>query len=143
MVRLTTALAFAAATGLVSAAALLVFGSPVKESRAFFLTLIVLPSITAATGAALAVQTRRGTGYDLGFFRGALVGAAALAVFTGTMAGLACDANAWLSCVEKSLAAFGFVMGIPLVLVSGMVALLLTEIYGTEPDPIFARGRRP
>jgi hypothetical protein len=131
MPRVITALAFAVATALVATAALLVFGSPVKESRAFFVTLILVPSITAAIGSALAVQTKKATGYDFGFFRGALVGALALAVFTSTMAGLACEANAWLSCVEKTLAAFGFVMGVPLILVSGMVALLLTEIHGT------------
>jgi len=131
MVRLTTALSFAVATGLVAAAALLVFGSPVKESRAYFATLILLPSLTAAVGSALAVRTSGRAGYDLGFFRGALVGVMAMAVFSGTIAGLGCDPNAWLDCVGKALTAFGFVMGIPLILVSGMVALLLTEIHST------------
>lgn len=131
--RLTTALAFGFAVTFTGAAALLTFGHPAKESRTFLLLLTLAPGVVAAGVSLLLVRVTRVGGeiatYRMGFLRGALVGLAGLAVFSGVMAELACTTVAWIDCIEKALGIFGYVMGVPVVAVSGLIGLLLEEVW--------------
>ena len=129
MPRLVTLLAFAVAAGLAAAAAMLVFGEPAKESRTFLATLVLAPAVSAGLLSLLMLSAAGASAYRMGFFRGALVGLASLLVFSATMAGLGCPIESWFDCVVKSLVIFGFVMGVPVVVVSGLVGMLLDEVY--------------
>lgn len=129
MQRLVTPLVFAFAAALVAAAAMLVFGDPAKESRDFLAILVLTPALSAAASSALISRTAGAAGYRMGFVRGALVGLASLLVFSATMAVLGCPAGSWFDCLLKSLVIFGFVMGVPVVVMSGLVGMLLDEIY--------------
>jgi hypothetical protein len=122
-------LAFMVSAALVTLAALLVFGPPVKESRVYIGILVLIPSASAGlfAGAMLLAAGRRG--YRMGFLRGAVVGLVSLAVFASTMATMGCHAGNWVECVVKSLTLFGFVMGVPVVVVSALVGMLLDEIF--------------
>lgn len=122
-------LAFMVAAALVTTAAVLVFGPPVKESRVYLGVLVMAPSAAAGLLAGAMLLLERARGYHMGFVRGALVGVIALAVFSSTMASLGCHAGLWLECLLKSLTLFGFVMGVPVVVVSGLVGMLLDEIF--------------
>jgi type III secretory pathway component EscS len=42
---------------------------------------------------------------------------------------MGCHAGNWVECVVKSLTLFGFVMGVPVVVVSALVGMLLDEIF--------------
>ena len=127
MSRLVTPLAFALAAALVAAAAMLVFGDPAKESRNFLAILVLAPACAAAVTSAL-VSGAAGA-YRMGFARGALVGLASLLVFSTTMAVLGCPVGSWFDCLLKSLVIFGFVMGVPVVVLSALVGLLLQELF--------------
>lgn len=129
MARLVTLLAFGFAAALVAVAAMLVFGQPAKESRTFLATLVLAPAVAAALMSVLMVSAVGASGYRMGFVRGALVGLASLLVFSGTMAGLGCPLGSWFECLLKSLVIFGFVMGVPVVVISGLVGMLLEEVY--------------
>ena len=120
-------LSFTLSVALVTLAALLVFGPPAKESRGIIAVLVLLPSVSA--GAVAALMASRRSVYRMGFARGALVGLASLVVFSLTMAGAGCHADLWTECLLKSLTLFGFVTGVPVVVVSGLVGMLLDEIF--------------
>jgi hypothetical protein len=127
MARLVTVSVFALAAALVAVAALMVFGPPVKESRGYLSVLVLVPAGAAALASLLAAGG--GEAYRMGLIRGALVGLASLLAFCATMAGLGCSSGNWIECLLKALALFGFVMGVPVVVVSALVGMLLEELY--------------
>lgn len=129
MARFVTVLAFMLAAALVTLAALLVFGSPVKETRVYLAVLVLAPAFSAGFLAWLMVLVAGATGYRMGFLRGALVGVASLVAFSATMAVIGCHAETWLYCLLQSLTVFGFVLGVPVVVVSALVGMLLDEIF--------------
>lgn len=129
MPRLVTLLAFAGAAGLAAAAAMLVFGDPAKESRHYLATLVLAPAVSAGLMSLLVVSAAGASGYRMGFVRGALVGLGSLMVFSATMAALGCPMESWFDCLVKSLVIFGFVMGVPVVVFSGLIGMLLEEVY--------------
>jgi hypothetical protein len=129
LARAATVLAFMVAAALVTMAALMVFGPPVKESRAYIGLLVLVPSVTAGLIAGGMLMLAGARGYRMGFLRGALVGLVSMLVFSSTMASLGCHAENWLECLLSSLTLFGFVMGVPVVVVSALVGMLLEEIF--------------
>lgn len=122
---------FTVAAAVVTLAALLVFGPPVKESRVYIGVLVLIPSATAGLVAGALLLAAGARGYRMGFLRGATVGLASLLVFSTTIASLGCHGGLWLDCLVKTLALFGFVMGVPVVVVSALVGMLLDEIFAS------------
>jgi hypothetical protein len=131
--RVTTGLAFGFAAAIVSMFSLLVFGPPAKESRSVLAVLVTVSAVSASVASLLLTRVEQRTSgqlfYHLGFMRGAVAGLGSVAVFLGAMAGLTCASAEWLECLVRALDTFGFVMGIPAVLVSGLLGLLLEEIF--------------
>jgi hypothetical protein len=132
--RLTAGLTFGFAAAMVSLLSLLVFGPPAKESRSFLVVLVAVSAVCGGVASLLLISVEERTSgqlfYHFGFLRGAAVGLGSVAVFLCALAGLTCPTAEWLECLQKSLDTFGFVMGIPAVLVSGLLGLLLEEILG-------------